>query len=151
MEAYQPELGQAIFGQPPQSYQASEMLDAALRYLQHELERVLHNRLQENVDCPFSNTGATFDTEGLSIHAYSWGDDDQPWNLKCGDIEISWYKHSWRGLSVNKSLTNDQVAQFLDRVLSIIRACDAGHGYDDSPCWQPFTYCGELHDETEHR
>lgn len=142
---YTPELGQAIFGQQPQSYEASEMLDAALRYLRHELSRVLWNRLQQEADCPFGNTGATFDTEGLSVHAYSWVDDDQPWNLKCGDIEVSWYKYLSRGLSVNKPLTNDEVSQFLERALAIIRACDTSNGYGDAPKNQPFSYRGVMY------
>jgi hypothetical protein len=121
---YQPELGQAIFGQPSKQFAVSPMLEAALLFVQHELDRVLWNRLQVGTDSPFGNTGAKFDTKGLSIHAYSWGDDDQPWNLKYGNLEVSWYKYFGRGMSVNRNLSNDEVSNLLDEILTVIRDCD---------------------------
>lgn len=146
---YQPELGQMCFGQPWQSYEASELLDAAVERIAREWERVIWNRLQREVARPFSNSGTRFDTDGLSIHAYSWDDsEEQPWNLKCGDVELSWYKNSWRGLSSNKQMSNDDIADFLDAALAALSACDTGGSWSDRPKWKPFTLDGETYSET---
>lgn len=146
MTDYQPEIGQFAFGQPYHQYDGGYMLDAALMLIRRSLDRILWNRLQEDVESPFDNTGATFDTEGISIHAYSWDDDaDQQWNLKCGDVEVSWYKHSWRGVSVNRELTNDDIAKFLAEAVDAIDACDTGMVgcRGGVKVGKPFTYCGE--------
>jgi hypothetical protein len=135
---YQPELGQAVFGQPWKEHSGGELLDAALGHLDNELQRVLWNRLQKECPSPFHNTAARFETEGLAIHAYSWSEEDQPWNLKCGDLEISWYKWCGRGTSSNKPLTPDEIAAFLDDALAIIRSCDSpDYGEQDG---RAFTY-----------
>lgn len=140
-----PELGQALFGQPTQEYEADNLMDAAINLLADELNRVLGNVTQRHpIDSPFSNTGARFDTDGLSVHAYSWSDDDQPWNLKCGEVEVSWYKWSGRGMSVNKPMTPDDTKAFLDSALGIILACE-GNGEFSSG--QKFTYCGEVYND----
>lgn len=39
MSAYQPELGQMLFGQPHQEHEVPEILTAALDYLGHEVAR----------------------------------------------------------------------------------------------------------------
>lgn len=45
---------------------------------------------------PMGNTGARYDGTVFSAHAYSWSDDDQPWNFKWHGVRISWYKYSGR-------------------------------------------------------
>lgn len=148
-DAYQPELGQMIFGQPSQQFDGGNLLDAIINRLERELERVLWNRLQKEVPSPFSNTAATFEAPGIAIHAYSWDEEaEQPWNLKCGEVEVSWYKHAWRGVSINRQLTADEMAAFLDEALARIRACDTGDGYVDHPVGVTFIYDGtEYPDE----
>jgi len=136
---YEPELGQAVFGQPSQEFAVSELLEAALGHIREELNRVLWNRLQQDCRSPFDNSSARFETEGLSIHAYDWGDDDQPWNLKCGDIEISWYKYIGRGMSVNRAMTPDDIDRFLEKAISIVRACDSPSFGDEADAVN-FTY-----------
>lgn len=138
--SFQPELGQMLFGHAPQQYDGGNLLDAALTYLREELDRVLGNIYQGDPPSPFSNSGCRFDTEGLSIHAYDWGDESQPWNLKCGDIEVSWYKWAGRGQSVNKPLTPSEISEFLDAALAIIQSCEGGE-FDGSG-GRPFTYDG---------
>lgn len=148
---YQPEIGQMCWGQPWQSFDGSVLLDAAVERMARSWERIMWNRLQREVDRPFNNSGASFETEGLAIRAYSWDDsDEQPWNLKCGEVEVSWYKHSWRGLSVNRPMTNDDIADFLSAALAALEPCDTGLGYEDGPRWKPFTYNGVLYNETSY-
>jgi hypothetical protein len=118
---YQPELGQMIFGQPSQSYEGSELLDAALRAISNELDRAMWNIEQEEYSSPFDNTGNRFECDTFKAHAYSWGDDEQPWNFKWRDVEISWYKWSGRGLSTNKPLPPDLISEMLDDCLGAVR------------------------------
>lgn len=139
LERFEPELGQMVFGQPTQEYDGGELLDAALTYLSEELDRVLWNRLQKECPSPFANSGARFETEGLAIHSYDWGSENQPWNLKCGDVEISWYKWSGRGQSVNKPMTPNDIAVFLGQALAIIRGCDTPN-FGDEDGGKAFTY-----------
>lgn len=145
MTEYIPELGQALFGQPTQAFEADNLMDAAINLLADELSRVLGNITQQRpIDNPFSNSGSRFDTEGLSIHAYSWSDDDQPWNLKCGDVEVSWYKYAGRGMSVNKPMSPNDIKAFLDCALGIILACEGGGEFSKG---QKFTYDGTVYNE----
>ena len=132
MGDYKPELGQILFGQPPKEYACSDMLDAALTFIRHRLDTVLWNRLQKEVESPFGNTGSRFDTDGLSIHSYSWSDDDQPYNFKCGDVEVSWYKYLGRGMSANADYSPSDVSSVLSTALSILDRVDNGE--------QDFTY-----------
>lgn len=125
MSEYQPELGQAIFGQPHQAFDVPAIMDAALMRIHREVTRVLWNLLQRDVD-PFAN-GEAFRCPAFGVWAYDWNDDDrQPYNFKHvnSGLEISWYKHSWRGLSANMEITPDLAACVLDECLSAVRALE---------------------------
>lgn len=124
---YQPELGQAVFGQPYKEFAGSELLEAALHSISNELERAFWNISQKEYDSPFYNTGNQFDCATFSAHAYSWGDDDQPWNFKWQDVEISWYKHCGRGLSVNQDIKPDRISEMLDDCLRAVRDYEKQH------------------------
>lgn len=45
-------------------------------------------------------------------------------NFAFGDVEIRWYKHSRRGLSVNRPLTADEWRAWLNEVMAAIRSAD---------------------------
>jgi len=112
---YEPELGQAVFGQPYKEYEAPHYVEAALTLISEELERVGHNVLQENFVNPFSNTGASFTViPKMLVHAYSWNDEEQPFNFKWRDLEISWYKYLGRGMSMNRQTTPQEIAEMID-------------------------------------
>ena len=121
---YEPEMGQALFGQPRQEFEVPEIMDAALQYIRYELERVRWNiRQQDSVD-PFGNGGPSGDYESdvMSVCAYSWDEAyDQPWNFKCGDVRISWYKYMGRGMSANVKITPDLASDILLKCLSHLR------------------------------
>lgn len=121
-EEYEPELGQAIFGQPFKKYAVSNLWEAALARLRDRLDMAMWNLHQEEYESPFNNTGAEFtDLSEFQVYAYSWADDtDQPFNFKWGDVEVSWYKHSSRGLSANGKLTPDLASKMLDQCLGAI-------------------------------
>jgi len=120
MQDYEPEIGQYMFGQPYKEYQCSALLEAALSSINSELCRVMWNINQEEYNSPFYNNGNSFECPVFEIKAYSWSDDEQPYNFKYKDIEISWYKHLGRGMSIGKQITNDEIAKMLDDCLEYL-------------------------------
>lgn len=118
---YTPELGQMIFGQPYKEHAGSNLLEAALVRISTELERVMWNLNQEEYSSPFNNTGNTFKCDKFEVDAYSWSEEDQPFNFKWRDIEISWYKWCGRGLSVNQDLSAAIISEMLDDCLDAVR------------------------------
>lgn len=79
------------------------LFQAILDYIRKEMNRLYWNKYQQEMESPFDNTGAAYENDTFSVMAYYWGDDDElidkP-NFKYKDIEISWYKHSNRGMVV---------------------------------------------------
>ena len=120
LKKYEPELGQAVFGQPWKEFEASEMLIAALQAIEYRLDIVMGNIHQCEYDSPFSNTGNSFRCDTFEVQAYSWSDDEQPYNFKYKDIEISWYKYLGRGTTVNRVITNNEIAMMLDDCLNAL-------------------------------
>jgi len=118
MSEYEPELGQAVFGQPYKEYEISNLLYAALQRIDTELDRVMGNVTQKEYHSPFANSGNDFKCDAFEVHAYSWDETiEQEYNFKWRDIEISWYKYLGRGMSVNRVMSNDYIAQMLDDCL----------------------------------
>jgi hypothetical protein len=116
--SYEPELGQAVFGQPWQQYEVKGVLDSALSSLADAWHVVRPS--EEN---PFTNSGAQFDGELVRVHAYSWSDDEQPWNLLWRDVRISWYKHCGRGATVNRRVTDKEAKElFVDCMRDMLKA-----------------------------
>ena len=110
-----------IFGQPHKQFGVSEIVEAALRAIDHELVRVMENKQHKEYSSPFDNTGATFKCDTFEANAYSWGDDEQPFNFKWRDIEISWYKYCGRGMSANKQITPDMASDMLNDCVAALR------------------------------
>lgn len=110
MSKYEPELGQMAFGQSWQRLDADESLLAALTLIDAAMGAADGPRYSS----PFQNTGARFDCETFSAHAYSWDDSqEQEWNFRWRDLRVSWYKHYRRGTSVNRDLTTAEVFEML--------------------------------------
>lgn len=123
--SYEPELGQAMFGQPYKQHEVPEIWDAALSFLRAELDRVMWNREQRQYDSPFGNTANRFECPAFIVEAYSWDDDyEQPFNFKWKGVEISWYKYLGRGMSANADLAPDQAAEMLTECLAAVRDLD---------------------------
>jgi hypothetical protein len=101
-QLYEPELGQMLFGQSHQEYECGSYLLVALETLS-----CLFSSLYDRPN-PFSNTGERYDSEIFSVHAYSWGDEEQPWNFQWQDIEVSWYKYLARGTTCNRPVTQSE-------------------------------------------
>lgn len=127
-EQYEPELGQMLFGQPFKEYKVPKIWKAALVALYEELDRVMGNITQTNYSNPFENTGNSFSCDTFEVHAYSWVDDEQPYNFKWKDVEIGWYKYLGRGMSANQDLIPDLAAEMLTECLAACREYEKEHG-----------------------
>ena len=128
---YQPEMGQAIFGQPHKEFEASRLLSAVLSEISNQLARAYWNVNQKDIDDPFGNTGNSYKNPTFEVYAYSWDDEkEQPFNFKWKDVKISWYKHARRGLSVNMELSNDRIEEMLEDCLKSLFEYER-HAFDD--------------------
>lgn len=125
MTTFQPELGQMAFGQPTQQYAVPEIMEAVLVAIRGEYDRVYWNVHQKECPSPFGNTGTGLKTEVFEVQAYSWGDDEQPYNFAWRDLRISWYKYLGRGMSANMEISPDLAAECLIECLASVRALDA--------------------------
>ena len=122
MEEYEPEIGQAVFGQPFHKYEASELLIAALESIRRELQRIYWNNHQEEIQDPFGNTGGEYKNNTFCVYAYDWNEDnEQSYNFKWKDVEISWYKYLGRGTSVNQNMSPNKINEMLEDCLQSIR------------------------------
>lgn len=128
MSKYEPELGQAVLGQPYQKYIVKPYIEAALAMLKEELNRIMWNITQKKYDSPFSNTGNEFKCDTFEVCAYSWDEDvEQPYNFKWKDVLISWYKYLGRSISVNREFTPDECSVMLIECLNALKSYEAQH------------------------
>jgi isocitrate dehydrogenase len=111
---YEPEMGQAIFGQPYRQFKISNELEYALAAIETRL-MLRMGQIDKHYESPFRNTGSKFACDTFEVESYSWDDEvDQPWNFKWRDIEVSWYKYFGRGMSVNKNVSDKEIEEMLD-------------------------------------
>ena len=112
---FNPELGQAMFGQPTQELDCPWYIKTALNCLSYYWD-IGFRRLSN----PFDNTGWNYNGEYFQVEAYSWDDEtDQEWNFKCDEmkIQVSWYKHLNRGTSINRIPSEAETLIMLDKCL----------------------------------
>ena len=126
MSVYTPELGQMVFGQPGHRYVVPAIMDAVLEAIDSELCRVMWNQNQEQYLSPFRNTGNTFKNDVFEVNAYSWGDDEQPFNFAWKDLRISWYKYLGRGMSANIEISPALASECLEACLASILTMEDG-------------------------
>lgn len=124
---YEPELGQSLFGCPAGDFECPDFVEAGLRHLAYEIERVERNRTQKQYDAPIKNVAGKYNTPVFEMRSYYWGDDEKmaatP-NFKCGDFEVRWYKYLGRGMSMNKPIDANRFFLLLDKCLSSVRKKD---------------------------
>jgi len=119
---YEPEMGQAIFGNPMGFYECPEFVGALLKYLLEEIERVYWNVNQKEWD---KNEDPKI--KGIEFNSYYWGDNEEEGekpNFKFKSVEIRWYKYVGRGMSLNKEMSEKQWRQWFDKCLKVIRKAD---------------------------
>ena len=115
--AYEPELGQAIFGRPTKEYKVGWELEGALEMIRHYL-----NIAFDLEGDPFSNSGTDFKCNAFEVESYSWSEEvDQPYNFKWRDLEVSWYKYCGRGMSVNRVPKVREIIEMVHECLDELR------------------------------
>ena len=118
------ELGQILFGNPISEFKCPEFIEAGLRHLANEIERIEWNNKQEEYEAPISNNGGEYKTDTFEMRAYYWGEDEKlaalP-NFKCGSFELRWYKYCGRGMSMNKKIDANEFFEIINKCLESVR------------------------------
>ena len=120
------ELGNIMFNtNKNQQYDCPRWVVALLDSLDSELDRVMWNIHQEEYQSPFENTANTFKNDVFEVQAYSWNEDiEQPYNFKCDDIEISWYKYLGRDTTINGKYEPQKIIDMFNKCLNSILDMD---------------------------
>lgn len=120
------ELGNIIFNtNKNQQYNCPRWIVALLNELDNQLDRVMWNIHQEEYQSPFENTANSFKNDVFEVQAYDWNDDvEQPYNFKCDDIEISWYKYLGRDTTINGEYEPQKIIDMFNKCLQSILDMD---------------------------
>lgn len=120
------ELGNIIFNtNKNQQYNCPRWIVALLNELDDQLDRVMWNIHQEEYQSPFENTANSFKNDVFEVQAYDWNDDvEQPYNFKCDDIEISWYKYLGRDTTINGEYEPQKIIDMFNKCLQSILDMD---------------------------
>ena len=109
---FRPELGQCLGPQPYQIFTAPNYVLTALRMIAAKAELVHDFKSFFNYGC------SEFETSEFIAEGYSWDDGyEQPFNFKWRDLEISWYKHCQRGVSLNREISSLECLDMLAKCL----------------------------------
>ena len=116
------ELGQMCFSPNTiHHYDCPDYVVALLRDIARKLDIVMWNSKQKEYDSPFENTGNDFICDTFEVHAYNWSEDiNQPYNFKCGDIEISWYKYLGRGCTMNNKWSQSAMIEMYNKCMKAL-------------------------------
>lgn len=114
MSEFDPELGQSIFGQPYQEMGATDEVVAAMRLIAGSIEGA---GLGEN---PGDNNGSTFINGTFQMDAYSWSEEEQPFNFKWKNFQVSWYKYLARSATQNRAISPRELAEMTCQCLGSI-------------------------------
>lgn len=120
------ELGNLMFNtNKNQQYECPRWIVALLKELDNQLDRVMWNNTQKEYPSPFENTANSFKNDVFEVQAYNWNDDvEQPYNFKCGDIEISWYKYLGRDTTINEEYEPQVIIDMFNKCLQSILDMD---------------------------
>lgn len=120
------ELGNIIFNtNKNQQYDCPRWIVALLNELDNQLDRVMWNNTQKEYSSPFENTSNSFKNNVFEVQAYDWNDDvEQPYNFKCDDIEISWYKYLGRDTTINGEYEPQKIIDMFNKCLQSILDMD---------------------------
>ena len=120
------ELGNLAFNtNANQQYNCPLWILALLNQIDNELSRVMWNKHQEEYDSPFDNTANSFKNDVFEVQAYNWNDEEsQPYNFKCDDIEISWYKYLGRDTTINGEYEPQVIIDMFNKCMDSISEMD---------------------------
>lgn len=117
------ELGNKMFNtNVNQDYICPDWIVALLNAIDDRLELTLLNHDHKEYNSPFSNTAEKFKNDVFEVEAYSWDDDyEQPYNFKCGDIEISWYKYLGRDTTINGNYSAEYIVEMFNKCIQSLK------------------------------
>ncbi len=120
------ELGNLMFNtNKNQQYECPKWIVALLNELDNQLDRVMWNNTQKEYPSPFENTANSFKNDVFEVQAFDWNDDiEQPYNFKCEDIEISWYKYLGRDTTINGEYEPQKIIDMFNKCLKSILDMD---------------------------
>jgi len=120
-----PEIGQAFFGNPTSEYDCPQYIEALVMYLLDNFGRVYGNRTQKTWD--HNEMDGKQKLGKISFRSYYWGESSkiqkEP-NFKFENVEIRWYKHPLRGMSINVHMRQYSWISWFNRCLKEIRKHD---------------------------
>lgn len=79
-----------------------EFIDAMLRDIRREMDRIYWNKHQREMDSPFDNSGAPeYSNDTFKVRSYDWDMDgeknEQLPNFEYKSFKLWWYKYQGRG------------------------------------------------------
>ena len=99
-------------------YKFPDWVVALLEDIDRKLSTVARCIGRKDFDSPFDNSGNRWRNDVFEVQAYSWADDEQQqYNFKCGDIEISWYKYLGKDTTINKNCSKGEIIEMYDRCI----------------------------------
>lgn len=113
------ELGQMMFGNPVGAFECSEYVEAMIEFLFAEIERVYWNKHQKNWE---RQEDPKF--KGIEYRNYYWGEDEKEAskpNFSYGGVELRWYKHFGRSMTLNVSKNEKEWRTWFENCLDHIR------------------------------
>ena len=113
------ELGNIMFNtNKNQILNCPRWVVALLENINNKLKIVAWNTDHKEFDSPFENTGNRWSNDVFEVQAYSWDDEiSQPYNFKCGEIEISWYKYLGRDTTINAEYTEKELIDMYNKCI----------------------------------
>lgn len=121
------ELGNLMFNtNKNQVYNCPDWVVALLSDINRRLKIVAWNADRKDFDSPFENTGNRWANDVFEVQAYSWNDEEeQQYNFKCDDIEISWYKYLGRDTTINGDYSEEEIIKMYNKCIKSLRKLDS--------------------------
>ena len=113
------ELGQMMFGNPVGTHSCPDYVEALIASIFSEIERVCWNRNQavwNRYEDPI--------LKGIEYRPYYWGEDEKEANLpnfSCKGVELRWYKHFGRSMSLNCEKSPAEWVEWFDNCMACMR------------------------------
>ena len=130
------ELGNMLFNEnnKNQILRCPDYVLPILKGIDDEMSRIYWNKHQKEYTSPFSNSGNKFVCDVFEVHAYKWDTDEdsiQNYNFKYKDIEISWYKHVGRDMTINREVEPKEITDMYTDIMETLRVIERNGGIDD--------------------
>lgn len=120
------ELGNLMFNtNKNQTHNCPDWIVALLNDINRKLKIVAWNIDHKDFDSPFENTGNRWANDVFEVQAYSWDDEEQqPYNFKCDNIEVSWYKYLGRDTTINGEYDKDTIINMYNKCMKSLYRID---------------------------